>query len=334
MTKAGRGEGKHDLVMLFPFLDLGEPLLGDKFPLALDQPFTHASARQAGLGPYDLGRLCQEGHLRRMIKGVYVAAQAPDSIELRAAALRLVAPPDAVVTDRSAGWLHGAEMILAPGDHLAVPPVSVFVNRRGARLRNGITASGQRFLRRQDVMEVFGIRVTTPLRTACDLGRLLYRDGAFAALDTMLRLGGFDRDELWDEAQRHRGMRGVRQLRAFVPLADPRSESPAEAVLRLRWYDLGVLPRPEPQIEVERPHEWSYWIDLGVEALRFGVEYDGEEWHRRTPEQRARDERRRTWLGEERGWLIEPVTKENVFGHDRDIESIIVNGIREARRRL
>lgn len=320
--------------MLLPFLNLGEPLLGDRFPLPLDRPFTHRDARAVGLGPHDLGWLCREGYLRRMIAGVYVAAQAPDTIDLRAAALRLVVPPDAVVTDRSAGWLHGAEMILAPGDHLAVPPVSVFVNRRGARLRNGITASGQRFLRREDVMEVYGIKVTTPLRTACDLGRLLSRDGAFAALDTMLGLGVFDKEELWAETDRYRGMRGVRQLRTFVPLADPRSDSPAEAVTRLRWLDCGVLPRPELQIEVERPFQWSYWIDLGVLALLFGLEYEGEEWHRRTPEQRARDRKRRTWLRDERGWIIEPVTKENVFGHHRDIESIIMNGIREARRRL
>jgi hypothetical protein len=320
--------------MLLPFLDPGEPLLGDRFPLPLDRPFTHGAAREVGLGPHDLRRLCRDGYLRRILEGVYAAAQIPDSIGLRAAALRLVVPPDAVVTDRSAGWLHGAEMILAPGDHLAVPPVSVFVNRRGARLRNGITVSGQRFLRRADVMEVHGVEATTPLRTTCDLGRLLHRDGAFAALDTMLRLRVFDSDQLWDEAQRHRGMRGVRQLRAFVPLADPRSESPAESVTRLRWHDAGVLPGPEPQIEVERPFRWSYWIDLGVEALRFGVEYDGEEWHRRTPEQRARDHRRRAWLEEERGWLIQPVTKENVFGHHRDIEGIIATGIREARRRL
>ncbi len=320
--------------MLLPFLNLGEPLLGDRFPLPLDRPFTHRDARAVGLTPYDLGRLCLEGYLRRMIAGVYVAAQAPDCIELRAAALRLVIPPDAVVTDRSAGWLHGAEMILAPGDHLAVPPVSVFVNRRGARLRNGITTSGQRYLRREDVTEVFGIKVTTPLRTACDLGRLLNRDGAFAALDTMLGLYVFDKNELWAETDRCRGMRGVRQLRAFVPLADPRSESPAEAVSRLRWHDSGVLPLPELQIEVERPFQWSYRIDLGVEKLLFGLEYDGEEWHRRTTEQRARDRKRRAWLRDERGWIIEPVTKENVFGHHRDIESIIMNGVREARRRL
>jgi hypothetical protein len=320
--------------MLLPFLDVGQALLGECFPLPLDRPFTFQAARAVGLSPHDLGWLCREGYLRRMLKGVYVAAQAVDSIELRAQALRLVVPNGAVVTDRSAGWLHGAEMILAPNDHLAVPPVSVFVNRRGARLRNGITDSGQRFLRPEDVMEVFGVAVTTPLRTACDLGRLLSPEGAFAALDTMLRLGVFDKQQLWAETDRFRGMRGVIQLREFVPLADARSESPGESVTRLRWIAQGIQPSPDLQIEVERPYQWSYWIDLGVEELRFGVEYLGEEWHLRTPEQRERDERRRTWLEQERGWLIEPVTQQNVFGHARDIESIIASGIRKARRRM
>jgi hypothetical protein len=320
--------------MLLPFLDPGQALLGDRFPLPLDRPFTLRAAVRVGLKPHDLGWLCEEGFLRRMLNGVYVAAQAGDSIELRADALRLVVPPDAVVTDRSAGCLHGAEMILAPNDHLAVPPVSVFVNRRGARLRNDLTDSGQRFLRPADVMEVFGVRVTTPLRTACDLGRLLRADGAFAALDTMLRLGAFGRDELWAETDRFRGMRGVIQLRAFVPLADGRAESPGESVTRLRWLAAGFQPGPELQIEVERPGQWSYRIDLGVEDLRFGVEYLGEEWHLLTPQQRQRDERRRTWLEEQRDWIIEPVTKQNVFGHQRDIEGIIMNGIRDARRRL
>jgi len=320
--------------MLIPFLDVGQPLLGERFPLPLDRPFTFQVARSHGLGPHDLGWLCREGYLRRMLKGVYVAAQAVDSIELRALALRLVVPDGAVVTDRSAGWLHGAEMILAPNDHLGVPPVSVFVNRRGARLRNGITNSGQRFLRPEDVMEVLGVSVTTPVRTACDLGRLLSPDGAFAALDAMLRLGAFDKQQLWTASHRFRGMRGVIQLRAFAPLADARAESPGESVTRLRWITAGIKPQPEPQIEVERPNEWSYWIDLGVEGLRFGIEYLGEEWHLRTPEQRDRDHRRRTWLEEERGWLIEPVTKKNVFGNHQDIESIIAHGIRMARRRL
>ncbi len=320
--------------MLRPFLDPGQPLLDGRFPLPLDVPFTHGEARAHGLRSSDLGVLCQQGYLRRMLAGVYVATQARDCLSLRAAALRTVVPPDAVVTDRTAGWLHGANMILAPGDHLRVPKVSMFVNREGARLRNDLARSGQRTLPAGHVVEMHGLRVTTPLRTACDLGRLLPRDSAFAALDSMLGLGAFDRHQLWCEVDRFRGMRGVRQLRGFAPLADGRAQSPGESVTRLRWLDMLTLPEPELQIEVPSPYGWSYWLDLGVEELRFAIEYDGEEWHHRTIEQREHDERRRRHLRESEGWLIVAVTKVDVWGNDRDIESILLNGHREARRRL
>jgi hypothetical protein len=84
------------------------------------------------------------------------------------------------------------------------------------------------------------------------------------------------------------------------------------------------------------PLPWgsSYRVDLGVEELLFGVEYDGEEWHLRTPEQREHDRARRAWLRDEEGWMIEPVTKVNVFGPQRDVEAIVLTGLRNARRRL
>ena len=272
--------------VLRSFLDLGQIALDGRFPLPLDRPFTHGTAREAGLQNRDLGVLVTEGFLRRLVAGVYVANQVPDSLALRAQALRLVVPPDAVVTDRTAGWLHGAPMVLAPDDHLVIPPVSMFVNRSGARLRNDLASSGERMLRSQDVMEVLGVRVTTPLRTACDLGRLLNRDRAFAALDTMLSLGVFDADELWDAVKRFRGMRGVRQLRGFAPLADGSAQSaggvhPPSSLARLAH----AAAVRSSQIEVQRPGQSSYWLDLGVEELRYAAEYDGEEWHRRTPEQ-------------------------------------------------
>ena len=147
-------------------------------------------------------------------------------------------------------------------------------------------------------------------------GRLLSRDRAFAALDTMLGLGVFDKDELWDgDRPLPRDARRASAARLRPARGSAAPSRRASRSLRLRWLDLRALPRPELQIEVERPVSWSYWLDLGVEELRFAVEYDGEEWHRRTPEQRARDRKRRTWLRDERGWIIEPVTKENVFGH-------------------
>ncbi len=69
---------------------------------------------------------------------MYVAAPTRDSLPLRMQALSLVVPPDAVVTDESAGWLHGAEMVLAPGRPGDVPPVTIFQRTHGLRLRNGV----------------------------------------------------------------------------------------------------------------------------------------------------------------------------------------------------
>ncbi len=84
------------------------------------------------------------------LRGVFHFASIVDDLELRLAILRLVVPPDCVVTDRTAGWLWGANMILAPNDHLQVPPVHVF-SPPGYRLRNGLVSSGERMLSAADV---------------------------------------------------------------------------------------------------------------------------------------------------------------------------------------
>lgn len=267
-----------------------------------------------------------------MIKGVYVAATVPDSLRLRCDALRLVVPPGAVVTDRTAGWLHGADMILAPNAHLEVPPVSVFHRSTGCRLRNGISASGQRTMPDGDVEVIYGLRVTTRLRTAHDLGRLLPRDQAFAAIDAMVRLGGFRQEDLISTVARYRGFRGVRQLRALAPLADARAESPGESVLRLRWLDCVDLPRPEPQVRVLGPDGTTLRVDLGVPSLRFGAEYDGEEFHR--DDQALHDTARREWLDRAAGWELVVVRREQVFGRGQCTDVLLRDGLRKALRRL
>ena len=243
--------------MAMPFLVPGQTLLDDQFPLPLDAPFTAAMAKACRIHPVELSRLVALGLLRRLVAGVYVAAQAGDSLALRVDALRLVVPPDAVVTDRTAAWLHGVQMALAPGDHLTVPEVSVFHRRRGCRLRNDVVASGQRMMPDEHVMEVRGLCVTTPLRTACDLGRVLRRDAAFASLDAMLRLGAFGKEELLEASAGFRGYRWVRQLRALAPLADARAESPPESVLRLRWLDCALLPGRSRSARSGRRAAWS-----------------------------------------------------------------------------
>jgi hypothetical protein len=315
-----------------PGLYAHSPLLDTRFPLPVGEPFTTAQARVSGVSRSVLARLVRDGQLRRLLPSVYVAGQVPDSLWLRCKALALVVPLGAVITDWTAVWLWTG--MLPFGDHLHVPPVSVFLHAGQGRLRNGLVASGERSFLPCDLVVVDGLTVSTPLRTACDVGRLSHRDLALAGLDALLRHGTFTLEELLAELGRFRGHRGVVQLRFLAPLAITRSDSAAESVLRLRWLDLASLPRPEPQVPVV--DDWGrevYYLDLGVRELRFAAEYDGEEFHSSDAD-RAHDAQRREWIRRERGWTIEPVRRHNLFGTTRDVERILHQGVDEARRKL
>lgn len=303
--------------------------LDSSFPLPLGAPFTTAQARREGVNDRRLRELVAQGLLRRPVKGVYVDSRVRDCIELRADILALVVPEDCFVCDRTAGWLHAGASLLAPNEHLAVPPVSIFRPADGGRLRNGLVVSGERTVISSDLMEVRGIRATTPLRTALDLGRLLRRDQALAALDAMLRVGGFTLDQLLAEIERFKGFRGVRQLRALAPLADGRAQSPGESILRLRWYDAG-LPRPQLQIEVILDARTVFYLDIGLEELLFAAEYDGERFHSAEADVEY-DGTRRNRLAVEAGWQIEVFRKQHVHGRAETTTARLARAFDKAR---
>ena len=265
--------------------------------LPQDRPFLSAEALELGVTRRQLAHLVAVSLVRRPFRGVYVAGSLEDSVAVRLEVLRLVVPADCVVTDRTAGWVWAGDRILAPNDHLRPPPLSVFCPP-GHRLRSQLTASGERTFASEDLVEVDGLVLTTPLRTACDLGRLLHRDQAFAALDTLAAVGRFSVDDLAMVEPRYKGYRGVIQLRTFIPLVDARSQSSEESILRLRWYDSG-LPRPECQVEVETPWGVPYWLDIGLPDELFAAEYDGEEFHGENREEH--DDSRRGWMRDQRG---------------------------------
>jgi len=304
-------------------------LLGRSWPLPSGAAFTTRQAASLGVGGHVLKRLVREGALRRSVKGVYVASSVVDDIATRAEAVSLVTPRTAVVTDRTAARLLGVD-VLAPGDHLTVPPLSVFQMPGYTRVRNAICVGGERTFEPGDIIDIDGVLVTSPLRTALDLGRLLRRDHAIGALDGLLRLGAFEHQELRDHVVRFRGQRGVVQLRELAPLADARSESPAESVLRLRWLDAPSLPSPEPQITIVDPMgNEMFRLDLGVREIRYAAEYDGVADHT-SPEDREYDERRRRWLRDEGGWTIDVLTRKDVFGPLECAAEIIARGVAEA----
>jgi len=226
-----------------------------------DEPFTPAMARAAGLRRSTLERMLRDGLLRRPLRGVYVATSTVDSVEVRAAALRLAVAPQAVVVDRTAGWLHGFAA-WAPADEQA-PPVEVLAPRR-----HGAGAGGRRLVPR-DLMNVDGLRVTTPLRTALDLGRTLAPSVALAVLDELLAAGACTHTALLTELPRFTGLGGVSQLRCVVAQADGRSQECAESVLRLRWHR-AELPTATPGLVVAAGAR-AVRLALGVEGRRFGA---------------------------------------------------------------
>jgi hypothetical protein len=288
--------------------------------LPLDVPFTAAVARAAGVPPHLLGLWCRLGLLRQPIRRVYVAGQVPDSLMLRAQCLSLVVPDDAVICDRHAGWLLGAEMVLAPNEHIEVFPVAMYLPT-GRRLRNELSHSGERRLRPEDVTEVMGLPVTTMLRTAWDLGRVRSRERAISGMDQMLRLPAFPRDAFLAGVERFRGERWVTTLRSLAPLTDRRAESPPESILRLYWWDAG-LPRPVPQLEVHVDGVLQARLDVGHPEIRYAAEYDGAEWHS-SPQQRGHDRDRRKAV-RELGFTVDVFKRKNVFGHRRDVDAVLM----------
>src|SRR4029077_21140615 len=108
-------------------------------------PFTSSWARAQGVDPRLLRAWVRAGFLVAPVHWVLHATQLADTLELRLSCLRLVVPEDAVVTDRTAAWLHGAPMVLQPHAHRQVPPVDLFL-LPGGRIRRSVARSGQREL--------------------------------------------------------------------------------------------------------------------------------------------------------------------------------------------
>ncbi|WP_157551209.1 hypothetical protein [Nocardioides jensenii] len=149
-------------------------------------------------------------------------------------------------------------------------------------------------------------------------------------MDALQKSHGVTNDELIVGCRDFAGARGVVQLRELAPHVDGRSDSPAESATRSKWLQIPSVPHPDLQVEVAAP-AGSYFLDLGIRSLQYGVDYDGEEFHGEAEE--AHDRERRDWIRNHGGWTVDVLRKENVFGVRGDVEAIIIAGVNDARRR-
>ncbi len=280
-----------------------------------DLPFTPADLRALRIPEGRLRRAVRAGEVRPVVRGVFVSAETPDTIEMHARAVARVVRPHHVVTDRTAAWLHEVDALVW-ADRDLVPVVETCALRGHEPTAISGVDGRTRDLRPADITTVHGVTVTTPLRTALDLGCCLRRREAFAALNAMAARHGLTREDYLAALPRFRRRRGVRQLRPLVQIVEPLVESVRESWVLLEIHD-AALPRPEPQYWIHIDGVPAFRLDLAYPHLRVCVEYDGEEWHHLTAEQREDDHARRRWL-RENGWTVIVVQRGDFTRQARD----------------
>jgi len=213
----------------------------------------------------------------------------------------------------AAAWMHGAQDL--DGEWATgVPQDVVFCPGRSGRR---MARPGLRPLRSElddeDVVVVRGIPVTSPVRTAFDLGRTAPNlDTAVADVDCLLRHTRVAVPALAAYTARRPGWKGVPLLRAALPLLDPRSRSRPESRMRVVWVRDAGLPLPLCNAEV-RSRQGRRLLgipDLLDPASGLVGEYDG--GYHRDPDQHGADNVREERL-EEHGLVVVRATWRQVI---------------------
>jgi hypothetical protein len=228
---------------------------------------------------------------------VYVARDQVLTLQRRAVAGWLWSHRHGVIAGLTASALHGTKWV-----DDSEPVELIWQN---ARRPLGLRTYDMRLLP-GEFSELGGLLVTTPERTAFDLGRRGRLGEAIARLDALGNATGIKAEEILRIASDHPRVRGIRQLNTALDLYDTGAASPKETWLRLLLIRAG-FPRPQTQIPVLSPDGGrQYYLDMGWEDIKLAVEYDGDQ-HRVDPVQFAYDIRRLDDL-HELGWIDIRVT--------------------------
>ncbi len=262
----------------------------------LDWPFLSAEVLAVKAIP--------ERVMRTLYQPVYPGVYVPWGISLsarqRAVAAWLWSRRRAVVAGNSAAAQLGAKWVsrdldaeLVYGNH-KTPPKLVVHN-------DALTSD--------EVTRVDGIAVTSPARTAFDIGRRTRsRLAGVQRLDALANTTGIGAADVEAVIAAHPGARDLNRLRRVLPLVDSGAESHQESRTRLALIDAG-LPWPQTQIEVRDEYGGFVGrVDMGYRELKVGIEYDGPQ-HWTDPKQRQRDIDRQVALAEQ-GWVIIRVSAE------------------------
>jgi hypothetical protein len=253
------------------------------------EPFIGSEAVAAGT----LTKSQLATQFRRLYPDIYLARDIEVDTRVRAEAGWLWTGRRGVVAGFAAAALHGSKW--ADDAHV------VELIHDNWRRPAGIRTYGDR-IEPDEIELVAGIPVTSPARTALDLGCWYPTMTAVAGIDALTRAIEIKAADIELLARRYPGRRGIARARQAIELFDPGAQSPKESWLRVVLIQAG-LPRPQTQIPVlDEFGSAVAYLDMGWEDVKVAVEYDGEQ-HRVDRRQYIWDVRRLETL-ERLGWIV------------------------------
>ncbi|MFB6393950.1 DUF559 domain-containing protein [Polymorphospora sp. 2-325] len=247
----------------------------------------------------------------------------PEDHRMWCEAVALTLPPGGAFCGLSAAYLWGVDLL----DRRT--PVSVALPDGARRRRHPRIRYGYPRLAPGDRDRLAGLPVTTPVRTAYDLGRQASTTEGVVAVDALLGRRLVRVDQLREYAAARRRRPGVDRFRRALALADPLSGSPMETRLRLTLVK-GGLPTPVLQFEIHDGRGGFIGrVDLAYPQWRIAIEYEGN--HHRERSQFRRDIARLNALRAQ-GWLVLRFTADDVLRQPARLLALVCQAVQERRR--
>lgn len=298
------------------------------------------NARTAGLSDHSLQAATRHGTLERVYWGMYLPSGSAGELLTREQRqhryrYKVLGAVDAgrgdkAVSHWSAAALWGMPML--GGD---LERVHFTANRTGGgRDRTRACTLHATPWQPDEVIELPGLLVTTPARTAVDISRAGTFEQGVCACDAALRMGA-TRLELETIVARAGRRKGIDTARRAVAFADVAAESIGESWSRALMSTMGDIPVPELQPEIhDSDGVFAARTDFRIRGTLLG-EFDGYDKYIRylkpgeSPADAVYREKRREERLNELGFTVARWGWDDLMNPDR-LRRILRNGLRRA----
>lgn len=239
---------------------------------------TRAQALKAGYAEADIDDLVRRKEWVSLRRGAYMEREVHDALTSEARHLALVHAvtrslrKPTVVSHVSAAVVHGLPTWGLDLSEVHVTRTELHSPRHEAGVHHH---AGD--LRRDETIEVGGVRVTALPRTLIDVARVAPFEPSVVVADAALRADTDIKEQALARLDTMRDWQGSRNAGAVLSFADGRSESVGESRLRVLFRNVGL---PQPELQVEFCSESGLFVarsDFYFREQRTVGEFDGKE---------------------------------------------------------